>query len=190
MGHHLIHGKTTDFITGKTVVDTDDERIRQKLARFLVYDKGFEKADIESKIELEIICGHEKATAVIDFIIRLDSKRVIVIRYGPGSLVSRERPAIASARIIEPYQIPFVVITNGQDAEVIDTMTGDIISYGIESIPSKNELKERVKKIVFKEITSRKRETEVRFLFAYEAIEHSSECDDEFCITKIHNNNK
>lgn len=184
MGHHLILGKTTDFISGKTVVDTDDERIRQKLARFLVHDRGYEKSDIESKVELELVCGDEKATAVIDFILKIDDKKVMVIRYGPGSLVSRERPAISSARILEPYQIPFAVITNGIDAEIIDTTTGEVIAYGIESIPLKDELTKRASVAAFKEITPEKKEIETRFLFAYEAIEHSSECDDEFCITK------
>ena len=37
--HHLIYGHCNDFITGETVVDTDDERYRQKLARFLVEKK-------------------------------------------------------------------------------------------------------------------------------------------------------
>lgn len=184
MGHHLIFGQTTDFITGKTVVDTDDERIRQMLARFLVHKRGYEKTDIEPKVEVALVCEHEKAVAVIDFVIKLDGKRVMVIKYGPGSLVSRERPSIASARVLEPYQIPFAVITNGVDAEMIDTMTGEVISYGIESIPSKMDLKERIKTSVFKEISPKKREVEVRFLFVYEAIEHSSECDDEFCINK------
>ena len=184
MGHHLILGKTTDFITGSTIIDTDDERIRQMLARFLVHKKGYEKTDIEPRVEVDLVCGNEKAVAVIDFVIKVDGKTVMVIKYGPGSLVSRERPAIASARVLEPYQIPFAVITNGVDAEIIDTMTGNVISCGIDSIPSKIELKELAKKVLFKEITEKKREVEVRFLFVYEAIEHSSECDDEFCIQK------
>jgi hypothetical protein len=32
--HELILGETTDFITGETLVDTIDERARQKIARF------------------------------------------------------------------------------------------------------------------------------------------------------------
>ena len=52
MGHHLILGKTTDFITGSTIIDTDDERIRQMLARFLVHKKGYEKI---ARLEVEYL---------------------------------------------------------------------------------------------------------------------------------------
>ena len=42
-GHHLILGEITDFITGKTIEDTHDERYRQKIAKFLVNEKGYDK---------------------------------------------------------------------------------------------------------------------------------------------------
>jgi hypothetical protein len=38
--HHLILGKTTDFLTGQSLADTHDERVRQKIAQFLVNQKG------------------------------------------------------------------------------------------------------------------------------------------------------
>jgi len=38
-----ILGKTLDFITGREITDTDDERYRQKLARILVEKKGYDK---------------------------------------------------------------------------------------------------------------------------------------------------
>ncbi len=44
--HHLIYGTCTDFITGAEIVDTDDERIRQQLARLLVEEKGYRKNEL------------------------------------------------------------------------------------------------------------------------------------------------
>ena len=35
----MIYGETNDFVTGERITDTDDERYRQKLARFLVEEK-------------------------------------------------------------------------------------------------------------------------------------------------------
>ena len=62
----------------------------------------------------------------------------MIIRYGPGSLVSRERAAIAAARVIHTdYRIPLAVVTNGQEAEVLDTATGKILGNGLESIPDR-----------------------------------------------------
>ena len=34
--HHYIYGTCVDYITGETIVDTDDERCRQELAKLLV----------------------------------------------------------------------------------------------------------------------------------------------------------
>ncbi len=185
MGHHRILGTTIDFITGKEITDTDDERIRQKIARFLVNELGYDKDDIEVKPTLELVCGDEKATAVIDFIVKLNGRRVMLIKYGPGSIVSRERVVLAAARVMDEYTIPIAVITNGSEGEVLDVESGKVIGTGLESVPTKKELLEFIKKCEFKKLPEKRKEIERRFLFVYEAIEHSSECDDEFCITKV-----
>ena len=64
----------------------------------------------------------------------------MVIRFGPGSLVSRERPTLAISRLIEPYQVPLAVVTNGQDAEVLDGETGRVVGRGLAAIPARPEL--------------------------------------------------
>jgi uncharacterized protein YfaA (DUF2138 family) len=62
----------------------------------------------------------------------------MIIRYGPGSLVSRERAAIAAARVLHAeYRIPLAVVTNGREAELLDTATGKILGNGLESIPDR-----------------------------------------------------
>jgi hypothetical protein len=185
MGHHLILGQTIDFITDKQIIDTDDERIRQSIARFLVNEKGYAKTDIEPKIKVELICGNEKAIAVLDFAVQLGEKKVMIIQYGPGSIVSRHRPAIAWSRILCPYEIPFAVVTNGIDADILDVATGVVIGNGLSDIASRQGLEGLIQNCSFRTITRQIHEKEIRFLFAYEAIEHSAECDDEFCIIKL-----
>ena len=185
MGHHRILGKTVDFITGQEIVDTDDERIRQKIARHLVEKLGYEKREIEVKPTLELVCGKEKATAMIDFIINLNGRRALLVKYGPGSLVSRERVVLAAARVMGESVIPFAVITNGSEAELLDVESGEVIETGLDAIPSKTRLLNMIKDREIKKLPESRREIERRFLFVYEAIEHSSECDDEFCITKV-----
>lgn len=184
MAHHRILGKTKDFITGKEIIDTDDERVRQEIAHFLVEERGYEKKDIEVKVEKDLVCGKEKATVIIDFVVNIDGKRGMLIKYGPGSIVSRERVVLAAARILDRYQIPLAVITNGNEAEVLDSESGEVLYNGLGGIPSKKVLKELLEKMEFKELPDKKREIENRILFAFEAFEHSSECDDEFCITE------
>ena len=94
-GHHLILGELTDFITGERLKDTHDERYRQKLAHLLVENKGYRKKDILPRCELLIHAGEDKRARVkIDFKISLGGKTCMMIKYGPGSLVTRQRPAL------------------------------------------------------------------------------------------------
>lgn len=182
MGHRRILGKTIDFITGREITDTDDERYRQKLAHLLVEEKGYSKEDIVVKRRLEMVIEGKKTLSMVDFVIKVKGKSFMVIRYGPGSLVTRERPALASARILEPYQIPLTVVTNGEDAEILDTVTGKVIATGIDSIPDKHTVLEQSKDIDFHHSSPEQREVEERILATYDWLEHSLECDDDWCM--------
>lgn len=184
MGRKRILGKTIDFITGREITDTDDERYRQKLAHFLVEKKGYSKEDVEVKHRLEMIIEDMKVLSMVDFIIKIKEKSCIVIKYGPGSLVTRERPALAIARILESYPIPLTVVTNGEDAEILDTISGKVIATGIDSIPDKNKILDQFKDIPLKHLSPKQIDAEKRILSAYDWLEHSLECDDDWCVTE------
>ena len=119
--HHYIYGTCTDFITGETIVDTDDERCRQKLARFLVEEKGYDKNDLEPRLCIETLYSGQFVASTIDITVHMAGKRFMILRFAPGSIVTRERSAIAAARVLEPaYQIPLAVVTNCLEAEVLE----------------------------------------------------------------------
>jgi len=168
--HHLIYGMCTDFVTGESVVDTDDERYRQKLARLLVEEKGYAKADLEMRVKIETLFAKQFVVSTIDFIVRLKGKRFMIIRYGPGSLVTRERPAIAAARVLDPsYRIPLAVVTNGEDAELLDTLTTKVIKQGLEAIRDKKEASRLFADLEFAPFMEKdRRERELRILNAYD----------------------
>ncbi len=184
MGHKRILGKTVDFITGREITDTDDERYRQKIARFLVEERGYLKEEIEVKHRIELDIEGKKVLSMVDLLVRLKDRSLMILRYGPGSLVTRERAALASARVIEPYQVPVTVVTNGEDAEVIDTVTAEVISTGIASIPSRQALLERFGDAEVSLVSPKQKEAEKRILSAYDWLEHSLECDDDWCATE------
>jgi len=181
LGHKRILGRTIDFISGREITDTDDERYRQKLARFLVEEKGYAKEEIESKRRLEMTIAGEKVLSRVDFVVRVDGTAFMAIRYGPGSIVTRERPALASARILEIYQVPFTVVTNGEDAEVLDTFSGRVIGTGLDAVPHKNAAVGQLKNIELHHLSVKQSEAEKRILSAYDWLEHSLECDDDWC---------
>ena len=165
---YLILGEIEDYITGKTVKDTHDERYRQKLARLLVNDKGYQKKDIKTGCELHVKAGDKSAILIIDFMVTLSGKICMIIKYAPGSLVTRRRTVLAASRLVADYQVPFVVVTNGEDAEVIDGSTGDVISNGLDSIPSKPEIIKNTDDKDFKEISAKQVTMESRIIYALE----------------------
>ena len=178
--HHLILGKTVDFITGETIVDTHDERARQKIARFLVEEKGYSKSDIEVRREIPLNVDGNRATAKVDFVIRLDGRAFAIIIFGPGSLVTRERSTLAAARLIESYAVPFAVVTNGKDAEVMETKSGHVIAQGLEAIPSKGEALERMRTLTFEMVPEKRLEKEERILYVFDVLA-KRECDEFTC---------
>ncbi len=194
-GHHLILGKLADFITGETLDDTHDERYKQYLARLLVEDKGYPKNEIEPRCELLVKAGDLRAIVKVDFKITLllpshsqavarekeEKTRIcMIVKYGPGSLVTRQRPALAASRLLASYQIPVVVVTNGQDADIMDGASGKVILSGLESIPSRPVLIQLTENARFNQIPAKQAEMESRIVYAFE-IDGSCPCDDTVC---------
>lgn len=167
-GHHLILGELVDFITGETIEDTHDERYRQKLAKLLVEKKDYTKNDIKSRFEIPVSADAKKAIVKVDFVINLTDRICMIMKYSPGSLVTRHRPALAASRLVASYQVPIVVATNGEDADILDGYTNEVISSGLESIPNRELLSKRVADIPFKQISSRQVEMESRIIYAFE----------------------
>lgn len=166
-----------DYITGQAFLDTDDERIRQKIERLLIEEKGYSKQDIEVDREFEIVIGKEIYKSKVDLIVNVEEKRFMIMRCARGSLVSREREVISCARILDVYQIPFAVVTNGEDAEVLDTISGEVIGNGLGAIPSKANALEAIKQIEFKKLLEKRIEKEKRIFLAFDAIKCPSKCD-------------
>ncbi|NCO67379.1 MAG: hypothetical protein CO148_05085 [Nitrospirae bacterium CG_4_9_14_3_um_filter_41_27] len=172
-----VEERLIDFITGQALIDTDDERIRQTIERFLIEEKGYSKKDIEVDREFEIIIGEKIHKSKVDLIVSLEEKRFTIIKCSRGSLVSREREVLSCARILDTYQIPFAVITNGEDAEVLETSSGEVIGLGLEAIPSRYQAIEAIRSIEFKGLPKERIEKEKRIYLAFEAIKCPSECD-------------
>ena len=179
-GHHLILGECVDFITGRTICDTHDERYRQLLARLLVEQKGYLKSDIEACRELFFKAADKTAMIKVDYAVSLSDRICMILKYGPGSLITRHRPALAASRLLARYPVPIVVVTNGKEADIIEGATGSIIGRGLESIPAKSDLIQIAEKSRFDRLSDKQIEMEARILYAFE-IDDSCPCDDTVC---------
>ncbi len=167
-GHHLILGECFDYLSGEVIADTHDERYRQSLAKLLVEKLGYQKPDLVARQELKVAAGDKCAMVLVDLTVFLENRIAMIIRYGPGSLVTRHRPSIAASRLLTPYQIPVVVVTNGVGADILDGRTGGVIARGLKSLPSRQALRDQIHGLEFESIAAESIEREQRILYAYD----------------------
>ncbi len=149
-GHHIVYGELQDYLNGETLRDTDDERIRQGLFRLLVERLGYAREELEPRLRIITELNGKRVESRIELCARIAGKRLFILRYGPGSLVTREKAAIAAARILEPeYRIPLAIVTNGRDAELLDTGDGRLLATGMDCIPDRDQAVALCQHLVF-----------------------------------------
>lgn len=181
---HLILGQLADHITGEMLPDTHDERIRQKIARLLTDKKGFLKSEIVPRRALTVDVDGKTGTVTADFIIGIDKRPGMVIVYGPGSVVTRQRPTLAIARLLADRIIPVAVITNGTEAVVMDARSGKTMAEGSAAILSRDELLAAMNSFPDAPLSPGQREKEERILYAMEILTRK-ECETYTCSTGL-----
>ena len=139
----------TDFVTGKDLPNIGAEENRQVIERFLIEQKGYLKEDIQIDADIEMTVAGEIYRSQLDLVISADGgkTRFMAIRCVAGSLGSREREIVAAARLLDNYQIPLSIVSNGQTAIVLDTVSGKKIGEGMDAIPSKEEVLEKLESL-------------------------------------------
>lgn len=179
---YVILGETTDYLTGETITLTHDEQARQHIVRYLVEEKGYQKNEIAGRIMLPVTVDGKTGNARIDFSIRLNGTTYAIVVYGPGSLVSRHKPAIAAACLIEDDTVPVTIVTNGIDAHVLDTNSGKMLGEGFTAIPSRESAMEVLKAAPPAPVSEKRREKAKRILYVMDILTEK-ECDDycELC---------
>jgi hypothetical protein len=179
-GHHLVLGETRDYLTGETLADTHDERYRQKIARLLVEEKGFGKQDLTPRVPIDIHVDGKQARVRLDLIVTLDERIALLIKYAPGSLTTRHQVALAASRLLAPYQVPFSVVTNGEEADIINNDTGVVVGRGLDKLFSRRTLETQLRSCGDIPVSPRFHEMAARILYAYE-VDGRCPCDDTVC---------
>ncbi len=94
----------------------------------------------------------------------------MIIKCAPGSLSSRERHAVAAARVLSSPPIPFAVVMDPMSAVVLDTATGKVIGEGFEAIPTKQQIVDMLSGRELKPLPPERLEREKRVLLAFDAL--------------------
>ena len=130
----------TDFVTGREIPNIGAEENRQAVEQFLVNKKGYSKDDIEVDVTFELIIAGKPYRSQVDLLVTAGpaKKRIMALKCAAGSLGSREREIVSAARLLDDYQIPLAVVSDGKTAIVLDTISGKKIGDGMEAVPSKD----------------------------------------------------
>jgi len=128
-----------DFVTGKKIPNIGSEENRQAVERFLVDSKGYAKDDIKVDVAIEVLAGGKPYRSAVDLAIRLEGLYVMLIKCVAGSMGSWEREIIAAARLLQDYQIPYAVVSDGSGALIMNTITGKRVAKGLDAIPSRDK---------------------------------------------------
>lgn len=157
-----------DFISGREVPDIGAEANRQAFERMLVELKGFSRDDIEVDVPLELVVAGESYNSRVDLVASAGGRRMMAIKCAAGSLGSREREILAAARLLEDFQIPVSVVTDGRNVLVLDTLSGEKTGEGIDALPSREALSRMVSETVFVPFPDKKLEREKLIFRSYD----------------------
>lgn len=134
-----------DFATGKNIPWVGPEENRQAVEKFLINDRGYDKSDIEIDAPLSFVVKNEACQSRIDLIVSVGKIRVMAVKCVAGSLGSWEREALAGARLVDTYQIPFTLVSDGKAAILLDTITGKIAGKELAAVPTKTDAAQYLK---------------------------------------------
>lgn len=159
-----------DYITGEVKANAGSEANRQIVERLLVEIKGYLREDIEVDAPIDLEIDGRAYHSTVDLVLQVNGKRFAVIKCAAGALVSREREAIAAARLLENYQIPIAVATDGKDAVVWNTVSGKCIGEGMEAIPTRLEAEKALANQKFEPLDAKRRIQQALIFRSYDSM--------------------
>lgn len=161
----------TDYITGQKVPNIGAEANRQAVERYLVEEKGFKKQDVQVNVPIQMQIRGQTYRSSVDLVVMLDEKKMMVVKCAAGSLGSREREIVSAARLLDVYQIPLALVSDGISAILLDVANGQKIKEGMTAIPTRRELMNQFKEVSFVPLTGERREREKLIFRSYDSMD-------------------
>lgn len=143
---------------------------RKMIEYLLLEKKGYRPDDVQRGVAFEVELGEETALSSVDFIVSVDGIKGMIVKCAAGSLDSRQRQAVAAARVIASPPVPFAVVADPENAEVLDVATGKVIGEGFGAIPVKGQLVRILAETETKPLALDRIEREKRILLAFDTI--------------------
>jgi hypothetical protein len=144
---------------------------RKMIGYLLVEKKGYQAEDIRRSSAFEVTLDGGTAWSSLDFIISLGGRIGMIIKCAAGSLDSRQRQAVAAARVITSPPVPVAVVADPAGAQVLDGVSGKLIGEGFGAIPVKEQLQAIIAAAGPEPLAPARVEKEKRILLAFDAIQ-------------------
>ncbi len=145
----------------------DRERIRGKVIETLKqagYDEGSMKLDQSFAVATE---GEGELVIPIEILVHLDNEPALLVKCVRGNMATRERPALALARLLKDRPIPFAAVTTEREAVVFDAITGKPVGRGYGAFPGPAEAEQRLRDAADVRVPPDQQEREKRILHTY-----------------------
>ncbi len=156
-------------ILQEEVQDGEDlaSEARKLIGYLLLEKKGYSREEVRSPIVFDVVLGAEHCTSSVDFLIEVEGRKAMIVKCAAGSLSSRERQAVAAARLLGS---PLAVVADPVTAEVLDAATGQVIGEGFGAIPVRGEISALIAGKDPVQLDAKRTEREKRILLAFDAI--------------------
>ena len=143
---------------------------RRMIEYLLLEKKGYGPGDVRKGLAFEVQLGAESAWSSADFLVSVDGRNAMLIKCAAGSLDSRERQAVAAARVIASPPLPVAVVADPVNAVVLDVAGGKATGEGFGAIPVKDQLRQLLAAASVQPLDPKRLEKEKRILLAFDAI--------------------
>ncbi len=129
-----------DYITGLPVPLVGSEENRQMVEKFLVEEKGYARENIAVDVPIAFEVAGEMYRSTVDLVVNAAGRPLMAVKCAAGSLGSREREAVAAARLVGQTPLPIAMVSDGRTAVVLDAVSGRPIGEGLDAVHSRAAL--------------------------------------------------
>jgi hypothetical protein len=159
-----------DFATGRRVPDVGAEGNRQALEKILVNEKGYAREEIAIDVPLEIDIGDDHYRSAVDLVVTIAGRPAMAVKCAAGSLGSREREILAASRLLKDVPVPLAVVSDGDTAIVLDTVSGRRLAEGRQALPDRASLLRRLHFHTPQPLDEKRREREKLIFRSYDSM--------------------
>lgn len=181
--HEVSFGNTIlDYLTGEEIEETTYEEFRQALAKLLVEERGYPRANLAAKVDLSYEIEGTPHARALDLVACDDQGRpLMIVIFCSGKVGTFERETAVAGRLAPGGPAPLALATDTRDASLLEAETGEVLARGIKAIPHWDELQSLAAEHAPAPLTDGDRAKLTRIFHAYSGFLVDSCCSAPAC---------